>query len=319
MALTHWWMLIPIVLTIMIGAVFFVLRDRPAAPSSGLLAANTARMRATARFVHLATRHKRWTLVQVLAVVLIVLGATLLSTRLTNAADSESEQYNRDIMLCLDVSGSMRTVDAELMQSFADITGQLRGERIGLVIWDSSAVMKFPLTNDYSFIAEQLEDGVEELNDGGYDWTRGVWEGSGSSLIGDGLASCITRFDRLDEPRARTIVLATDNMVSGDEIYTLTQAVELAVESEVVVHGIAPRDNRYVAEMRQHLQRTSGNTYLMTDSTGGDQIVSSIETLDRQRLRGMPVATASDQRLPGLVLVGVGLIGLMLAGWRLRQ
>lgn len=312
-------MLIPIVVVIVVLAVAFVMRGRPRDSSSGLIVANTNRIRSTSRFIQLVTRHRRWTLVQLVGVALIVVGASLFSTRLTTAAETASEQYNRDVMLCLDVSGSMRSVDAELMRSFAEIAGQLRGERIGLVVWDSSAVMKFPLTNDYAFIAEQLESGAEALEDGDYAWSNGVFEGSGSSLIGDGLASCVTRFDRLDEPRARTIVMATDNQVSGDEIYTLGQAVQLSIDNDIVVHGIAPRDNRQVVEMRQQLQRTSGNTYVMTDSAGGDHIVTSIETMDRHRLRGLPVSSINDQRVPGLILVGLGIIGLVAAGWRLRQ
>lgn len=319
MALTHWWMLIPILLAVIALSGLFLLRDKPADRSSGLPAANTERMRRAPRFVELARRHRRWTLVQVIAVALIVLGAALFSARLTSAAGGESEQHNRDIVLCLDTSGSMRDIDAGLMEQFAEITGQLRGERIGLVIWDSSAVMKFPLTNDYDFIAEQLELGVEALNDYSFEWTSGTFEGDGSSLIGDGLASCVLRFDRPDEQRARTIILATDNWVNGDAIYTLPQAVDLALDKEIVVHGVAPRMYEEVREMRQQLAKTGGITYTMEDRTGVDQIVDSIETMDRQRLRGMPIATASDQRAPGLALVGLGLIGLLVAGWRLRQ
>lgn len=319
MALTNWWMLIPILLAVVALSALFVLRDRPAEPGSGLLAANTDRMRRTPRFVRLARDHRRWMLVQVIAVTLLVLGASLLSARLSDTAGGDSEQHNRDVVLCLDVSGSMQEIDAGLMESFAELAGELRGERIGLVIWDSSAVMKFPLTNDYTFIAEQLETGVRELEDYSYNWSRGTYEGNGSSLIGDGLASCVLRFDRPDEPRARTIILATDNLVNGDAIYTLPQAVELAVDKEIVVHAVAPRMREETREMRRQVARTGGLTYTMDDRTGVEQVVGSIETMDRQRLRGLPTATASDQRAPGLVLVGLGLIGLFVGAWRLRQ
>lgn len=319
MALTNWWMLLLIVVAVIVLTVLFVLHDRPAETTSGLMTANTDRMRNTPRFAELAGRHRRWTLVQVVAVALIVLGASLLSARLTTAAGGDSEQHNRDIVLCLDISGSMRDIDADLMRSFAELADQLRGERIALVIWDSSAVMKFPLTNDYAFIAEQLELGTAAMEDFDFDWSRGTFEGNGSSLIGDGLASCVLRFDRPDEARARTIILATDNQVSGDAIYTLSQAVDLALDKQIVVHAIAPRMYDEVREMRQLVAKTGGLTYTMDDRTGVDQIVASIDSMDRQRLRGMPVAAASDQRAPGLILVGIGLIALLVAGWRLRQ
>ncbi len=44
---------------------------------------------------------------------------------------------------------------------------------------------------------------------------------SGASLIGDGLASCALQFDAEDTERSRSIILATDNYVSGEPIYTL--------------------------------------------------------------------------------------------------
>ncbi|MGJ3508462.1 vWA domain-containing protein [Enemella sp. A6] len=319
MELTNWWMSIPIVLAVVALSALFLLRDRPADPASGLRAANTERMRRTPRFAQLARQHRLWMLVQVIAIALVVLGASLFSTRLSDAAGSDSEQHNRDIVLCLDVSGSMRDIDAGLMESFAELADDLRGERIGLVIWDSSAVMKFPLTNDYKFIEKQLADGVTAMEKFSYEWSRGTFEGNGSSLIGDGLASCVLRFDRPDEPRARTIILATDNMVNGDAIYTLPQAVQMAQDKEIVVHAIAPRMYDEVREMRKLVAKTGGITYLMDDKSGAEQIVSSIETMDRQRLRGLPTATASDRRAPGLVLVGLGLLALLAAAWRLRQ
>ena len=41
----------------------------------------------------------------------------------------------------------------------------------------------------------------------------GTFEGEGSSIIGDGLASCVLGFPKLDEERSRIIILGTDNFV----------------------------------------------------------------------------------------------------------
>ena len=65
-------------------------------------------------------------------------------------------------------------------------------------------------------------------------------EEGGSSLIGDGLASCVFRFDRLDEERARSIVFATDNALAGEPLVTLSDAAQLAAERGIRVYAVAP-------------------------------------------------------------------------------
>ncbi|MET3718645.1 MULTISPECIES: VWA domain-containing protein [unclassified Arthrobacter] len=101
------------------------------------------------------------------------------------------EQRNRDIMLCLDTSGSMSSADAAVVEVFGVLAKEFDGERIGLTIFDSSAVQVFPLTDDYGYVQEQLQmaDDAFNGNPGSAGFLDGTWSGRGSSLIGDGLAS----------------------------------------------------------------------------------------------------------------------------------
>ncbi len=131
-------------------------------------------------------------------------GAALLgAARPVDTTIERPETRNRDIMLCLDISGSMAAYDAELVSTFKRLVTSFEGERIGLVIFNSSAATVFPLTDDYDFINEELDlagralAGEADLES----FFAGTFNGRGTSLIGDGLATCVSSFDRVDTQR----------------------------------------------------------------------------------------------------------------------
>ncbi len=317
MALTFW----PLGLVLLAGlaalGVWWWRSDRASA-AVGLAVANTDNVRRTERFTALARTLLRWTTVQVAALGVMVLGCWLLAARLGLADEQSSEQRNRDIMLCLDVSGSMHDIDADMLRAFAQITDQLRGERIGLTIWDSSAVMKFPLTNDYDYIHEQLVEGAAKLDDGDYRWRKGTSAGAGSSIIGDGIMGCLDRFDRTDPDRARTLILATDNDVSGNPLYTMAEAVAVAKEQKVVVFAVAGYDDREFRELRLAAESTGGAGFLLKQVGTGPEIVRSVQAQEARRLEGPDRMIVNDFSPAGLTLIGLGMAGYAVASWRTR-
>ncbi|AQP48399.1 hypothetical protein BW730_13685 [Tessaracoccus aquimaris] len=212
MALKFWWLGLVLLVVLVVFAMAWALRGRPSA-GVGALVAGTDAIRSSPRFTALTRRFLISATIQVASVGLIVAGCWLLASRLGATSDANSEQHNRDIMLCLDVSDSMTGIDADLMRAFADIVSGLEGERVGLTIWNSSAIAKFPLTNDYDFILDELRRGADQVDD--FDYMGGTNAGEGGSLIGDGVVSCLQRFDHLDKDRARTMILASDNSLDA--------------------------------------------------------------------------------------------------------
>ena len=70
------------------------------------------------------------------------------------------------------------------------------------------------------------------------DFTAGTWSEERqyqSSLVADGLVSCVQRFDRLDEERGRALVFATDGEQRGRSVYDLPEAAAYAAARESVV------------------------------------------------------------------------------------
>lgn len=69
----------------------------------------------------------------------------------------------------------------------------------------------------------------------------GTMNGVGASLIGDGLASCVMRFDHADEQRARSIILATDNELNGSPpIVSLKEAADYSASKKIRIYTINP-------------------------------------------------------------------------------
>jgi Ca-activated chloride channel homolog len=293
-------------------------------------------------------RHRRW-----LAVAAAACGALLASTLLAAARPVDvdtirPEQHNRDIVLCLDASGSMSSADAEVVDVFARLAEDFKGERIGLTVFDSTAVQVFPLTDDYEYAREQLALARDAFNGkpGTSGFLDGTWSGRGSSLIGDGLASCVISFPPgtgqagnnqagSDQPsggqeralprRSRSVILATDNFVSGDPIMTLAEAARMAKERNVRVYALNPGDfdygtdaNQPGAQLRAAAELSGGAYYALDSPEAVPGIVRAVQDTEASALQGAPRAVVTEG--PDLPLAAALLSGLVLAvaSWRLR-
>lgn len=316
MALKFWWLGLVLLVVLVAFALAWALRGRPSA-GVGALVAGTDAIRSTPRFAVLTRRFLVASTVQVASVGLIVAGCWLLASRLGATSDANSEQHNRDIMLCLDVSDSMTEIDADLMRAFADIVSGLEGERVGLTIWNSSAIAKFPLTNDYEFILEELRRGADQVDD--FDYMGGTNAGEGGSLIGDGVVSCLQRFDHLDKDRARTMILASDNSLDAPPIYTVDEAFAMVREQGVVVFTLHGYDTTEYEQLRSLAAGTGGAGYLLDDASSAGEIVGSIQAQEAARLPGTPQLVVTDQSAIGLTVIAVGLAGWIVVGRRARS
>lgn len=310
MTLAYWPLALLCVLAL-VGGGWWWLRRTPTAQVD-LLAAHTDRLMASPRFARLIAAERRRALISLVCVGSMLLGSLLLVGRLASATTTEDAGSNRDIVLCLDVSNSMLIADEKVLDSYARLATRLRGERIALVIWNGSARTVFPLTDDTELIAEQLAAAAQALKKSDLEFKEGTTSGRGGySLIGDGLASCLMRFDRLDQPRSRTIVLATDNDPDGKENVTVPQAIDMAVAKKIVVHSIAPQEDQLVGALRQQTHRTGGELYLLGYKDSSEGIVAAIEGTEARRMTGTKRVRISDIPGVGVTFLALGLLGLV--------
>ena len=145
-----------------------------------------------------------------------------------------------------------------------------------------SAATVFPLTDDYDFINGELDSAWRALTgDPEYDsFFAGTFNGRGTSLIGDGLATCVSSFDKVDLQRARSVVFATDNHLAGRPIIDVDEAGELAKAKGVRVYGLNPEESGpddEAVQMRHVVTGTGGRYYAMGDQTAIKGIVDAVQ------------------------------------------
>jgi hypothetical protein len=343
MELIFWWFL-PVAAAAAAGAAWLVFRHGSRDNARRRPVAHADRLTALPEYQAALRRYRLWLAVVALAALTLVISAAIAAARPADLTTIRPGQHNRDIVLCLDASGSMSGADAEVVDVFAELAADFDGERIGLTVFDSSAVQVFPLTDDYAYVQEQLKMAKDAFSGeaGSAGFLDGTWNGRGSSLIGDGLASCVESFpaagaSHLDgspadgqaaqdePPRSRSVVLATDNFLSGDPIFTLDEAGALAQERDVRVYALNPGDFDYGTDsgqpgalLRAAAEATGGAYYPLDSPDAVAGIVREVQATEAATIQGAPRAVVSDR--PDVPLTVALLSGLALAGasWRLR-
>ena len=221
----------------------------------------------------------------------------------------DKEKYNRDIILCLDISYSVDALNMELVETLKETVNNLKGERFGILIFNSSAVMLSPLTDDYEYIISVLDElkncikyriESEESEEVAFDenWfylnsyiidgTLSAPGDRGSSLIGDGLATSVYNFPNLEEKQTRIVILSTDNDLQGTPLVTLSEAADICIKNNVVVYGIGTEEMlaEDIEEMEAAVTKTGGDFYLQEESGTVKQIVEDIEKKGKNLVKG---------------------------------
>lgn len=309
MALAFWWLplIVLAALALVIGGA--VLRQRRRGRRlGGVPVANTERLRGLPGYRRALDRGGMLLgFAAVAAAVLLVL-ATVAGSRWVYTKVVTPAKFNRDIVLCLDISGSMIDFDAEVLDRYLEMLPGFEGERMALVLWNSSAVPVFPLTDDYAFVERELTQ-LRDLmrTDGWHDQIHaGTLERPGASLVGDGLAACVMQFEGaspssteppIDDNRSRSIILATDNAVNGTQTVTLPQAAAFAQRHRITVHGLDAndQDDAYSHEYRHSMDTYDGRYYRLTDPASVDAIVDEITSEQTSRIEGAPQLFVIDR------------------------
>ncbi|MBT2475215.1 VWA domain-containing protein, partial [Microbacterium sp. ISL-103] len=146
-----------VVVAIVVGVVVGLRTGAKTAEHERARVARAERLRALPTFRQALNRRVLALSSILLLGVIATLAAGVVSARPMSSQTIEPVDTSRDIMLCLDVSGSMSEVDVEVLTVFEELLADFEGERIGLTIFNSSPVQIFPLTDDYEFIRGHLQ------------------------------------------------------------------------------------------------------------------------------------------------------------------
>ena len=239
------------------------------------------------------------------AVLMIVLTAALLA-RPYYIKKINEKKHDRDIILCMDISASVDDLNLKIVNELQDTVRSLSGERVGIVIFNTTPVVLSPLTDDYEYTIEQLETIKKAIksqhnkaslinsrqwlyyNEFLYGGTLVGNEIRGSSLIGDGLLGGLFAFPDLDSNRTRIIIFSTDNDLNGDGFVTLQQAADYCTRNKTTVFGIGTK-YMYSAdkeEMKAAVESTGGRFYLEGRTSEFHEIVEEIEKTSENLTEG---------------------------------
>lgn len=232
------------------------------------------------------------------------------------------ENTSRDIMLCLDVSGSMTDTDKEVVDRFLELVDDFEGERIGLTIFNASPVQVFPLTDDYAFVKEHLKSIRDSFDygDATPEHWQGTLDGPGASLIGDGIAACALRFDNADEERSRSIILSTDNEPAGAEVLSTQDAAEYAASKDIRLYALNPiQDSDEVEDgLVKAARTTGGEAYALRGSTTVGDIVTQVQEQEATALTGEIEVVETDDPVLWIVILFVFVLVAVVVMWRVR-
>lgn len=200
-------------------------------------------------------------------------------------------QSGRDMMLALDLSGSManhymrfggrivpRVVVAKAV--LADFLERRAGDRVGLVVFGDRAYVLTPLTRDLDTVHEQLagaEAGLAGMH----------------TALGDAIALSTRRLIALPA-RQRVLVLLTDGVNEGGVIDPI-KAAALARDAGVRIHTIAIDDESDddgglgEATLAEVARMTGGRTYVARDVDALVGIYSEIDRIEPGRFAGRPL------------------------------
>jgi Ca-activated chloride channel family protein len=165
--------------------------------------------------------------VRFLAVVLLIFAV---ARPQTGSGEEKTTEHVVDIVIALDISGSMATLDfhpdnrltAAKVEAKRFIEGR-RHDRLGLVVFAGQSLTQCPLTTDHRAILTLLDKiQLGMLEDG--------------TAIGLGLGNAVNRL-KDSEARSKAVVLLTDGVNNTGEIDPLT-AAELAKQYRIKVYTV---------------------------------------------------------------------------------
>jgi len=140
----------------------------------------------------------------------------------------------RDLMLAVDISGSMQQTDLELQGQtvsrltvvkdvLEDFIERRKGDRVGLLLFGSQAFLQAPLTFDRHTVGTLLDEAQ-------------IGFAGEQTAIGDAIGLAVKRL-RQRPNNSRLLILLTDGANTAGEITPL-KAAELAHQEQIKIHTI---------------------------------------------------------------------------------
>lgn len=265
-------------------------------------------------------------LLQVLSICLIIVS---LARPQTTSSWEESKTEGIDIIIAMDISGSMLAQDLKPNRLDAskkiaiDFISKRQNDRIGLVIFSGESFTQCPLTTDYNTLINLFNDIEYGMVDDG-------------TAIGDGLGNSINRL--MDsEAKSKIVILLTDGENTKGKISPLTAADIAASDSiniKVYTIGVGTKgmakspvaidfNGRFVYDyvevkidektLTEIANKTGGEYFRATNNESLEGIYNTIDKLETSEIENVKFNTKTEEfYLFSLIALGLFLLSFIL-------
>ncbi len=255
----------------------------------------------------------------ILRLLAIVFITTALARPQTMFEDQHVDGEGVDIVLCIDVSGSMTAQDLtpnrlEAAKNVAiDFVNKRQTDRIAVVIFSGESFTQCPLTTDHRVLISAIENIRNGLLEDG-------------TAIGSGLGTSVDRL-RESKSKSKVIILLTDGENNGGLIDPQT-AKEIAKAFQVKVYTIGVGTDGYAPQpvntpmgvvmqqgkvsideklLKEIAFETGGKYFRAKDNQGLSGIYAEINTLEKSKV-DITSRTRYTEKFFPFAMIALGLI-----------
>lgn len=238
-------------------------------------------------------------------------------------AEQRSEGEGIDIILCMDVSGSMNTRD--ILPSRMEVARQVAEEfvrgrpvdRIGLVVFSGESFTQCPITTDRNMLISQ----IQAIGNNSYL--------ASGTVIGEGLATAVDRLSK-SGGKSKVIILLTDGKEDpsdtrlldpltaleiaksrGVKVYTIGMSAGPSAGTENIVRektGNQPTSDFLDEALLQKIAgETGGRYYRARDRDALQAIYRQIDELEKTKIEVISFERFEERFLP-FILAALGLL-----------
>lgn len=196
----------------------------------------------------------------------------------------KQEKTARDLMLAVDLSGSMEATDfsdaanekADRLSVAKDVLEDFvvgrEGDRLGLIVFGSAAYMQSPFTDDHQTLLNLLDESIVNM-------------AGPSTALGDAIGLSIAHF-RQSKTENRVLIVLTDGNDTGSKVPPLDAAKVAKVEG-VTIYTVAVGDPTTVGEDALDMETldavartTGGISFVATDREALSDTYRRIDELE---------------------------------------
>ncbi|MES2438093.1 MAG: VWA domain-containing protein [Verrucomicrobiota bacterium] len=168
----------------------------------------------------------------------------------------------RDLLLAVDLSGSMETMDftdaagkqtdrlTAVKQVLDDFLSKRKGDRVGLIFFGTAPFVQAPFTEDLSVCRQLLSEAQTKM-------------AGPQTAFGDAIGLAITMFDRSDM-KERVLIALTDGNDTASQVPP-AKAAEIAKNKGIVIHTVSVGDPKAAGEQALDVPTLQG----VAKETGG--------------------------------------------------